>query len=126
MLSYSSNDTHDRDTCACGCRTRVAYDGLEPRFASAACRARWVARLAIGPDVEPVSAVLDARPQDPPPAAAPVAVEEVAEVQTEFAQRVVVAPQVEALLHPAPSQLVVRPRQRSLWRLLTGAVRKVR
>lgn len=125
MMMSNGDDYYDPDACACGCGTPVAYNGLEPRFASAACRARWVARLAIGPDAEPVPMVLDARPQDPPPAAAPVAVEEVAEVRSEFAQRVAVAPQVEAVLQAAPSGMSVRPSSRSVRRFLAGIVRKV-
>lgn len=122
MLSFGSKDTHDRDLCACGCRTPVAYDGLEPRFASGACRARWVDKWAIGP-CEPEPAALDDGPQSVPPPADPVPVEEVAEVQAEFAQRVVAAPKVEAALS-APS-MWVQPSPRSVWKTLRGLARKV-
>lgn len=70
--------------------------------------------------------VLDARPQDPPPVAAPVAAEEVAAAQTEFAQRVTVVPQVEAALETSPSGMWVQPGPRLLGRLLKGLTRKVR
>lgn len=128
MMMSSGYDYYDRDVCACGCRTPVAYDGLEPRFASAACRARWVERLAIRPDAEvaTVPVVLDVRPQDPPPSPEPVAVEEVAEVQSEFAQRVAVASEVEAVLQTASSGMSVRPSSRSVRKFLAGIVRKVR
>jgi hypothetical protein len=123
---------YDDNTCACGCRAKVAHNGLEPRFATTACRTRWVDRLTIGPCGEPESAPerapagLDARPQNPPPPPVPVAVEEVAEVQTEFAHRVATAPQLEVLLETPPPGMWVQPRSRSLWQLLTGAVRRVR
>lgn len=125
MMGANGFGYYDSDACACGCKAPVAYEGLEPRFASAACRARWVARLAIGPDAQAVPAALDARPQGPPPAAAPVADEEVIEVRAEFAQRVTVAPQVEAVLS-APSGMLVRPRPGALLKFLWRAARKVR
>lgn len=126
MTGYGGFGVYDRDTCACGCKTRVAYNGLEPRFASTACRARWVAQRAIDPDAKAAPAVLDARPQAQPPTADPVPAEEVAEVRAEFAQRVAVAPQVEAVREAAPSGMWVQPGPRSLMRLLRGLTRKVR
>lgn len=130
MLPYSSKDTHDRDTCACGCGRRVAYNGLEPRFAMTTCRTRWIDRLAIRPcdtdEDEPPLAGLDTKPQDPPPPAAPVPAEDVAEVQAEFAQRVAVAEQVESVLDAPPPWMWVQPRSRSLWKALAGVVRRVR
>lgn len=121
-MSYGGFGDYDRNTCACGCKARVAYEGLEPRFASTTCRSRWVARLAIGPDAGPAPVVLDVRSQDPPQPAPPVAIEEVAEVQAEFAQRVTVAPQVEAAL----SGMLVRPRPGALLKFLLRVARKVR
>ncbi len=124
MLSFGSRDIHDPNLCACGCGAHVAYDGLEPRFAFGACRTRWVDKWAIGP-CEPEPAVLDDRPQAPPPPADPVPAQEVADVRAEFAQRVTVAPQVETALSP-PSGAWVRPRPGALLKFLLRATRKVR
>jgi hypothetical protein len=125
MRPRGNHGRHDPDLCACGCGMPVAYDGLEPRFALGACRTRWVAQWAIGPDAGPAAMALDTRPQDPLPAADPVAVEEVAEVRAEFAQRVAVAPQVEAVREASPSGMWVQPGPRSLMRLLRGLARRV-
>lgn len=124
MLSFGSNDTHDRDTCACGCGN-LARPGLQPRFAGGSCRQRWIDKLAIHDQAPPEA--LDDGPQQPPPSAAPVPVEEVAEVQTEFAQRVTVAPQLEETLTrtSAPSGMWVPPGPGALWKLLTRRRRKV-
>lgn len=125
MLSFTAYEEHDPDLCACGCKTPVAYNGLEPRFASGACRTRWVDKWAIKP-CEPEPVALDDGPQEPPPAEPDaVPVEEVAETQAEFARRIAVAPQVEVALQAAPTGIEVRPRARSLWHLI-GKRGKVR
>lgn len=108
---------YDRKLCACGCGTRVDPGELVPAYASTECRARWAAAMTLQPGGEPGK--LESRPQALPPLAAPVPVEEVAEVQTEFAQRLTITPQVESALHVVPSGLEVRPRRRSLWKALT-------
>lgn len=117
------------DTCDCGCGNR-ARPGLRPRFVDGFCRDRWIKALSLhgqpAPDVVHEAVALDAGPQGPPPAAAPVPAEEIAEVQTEFAQRVTAAPAVEVVLESAPSGMWVQPRRGSLWKLLTSAMRKVR
>lgn len=116
------------DSCDCGCGN-WARPGLRPRFAGGSCRERWIKALAIhdqpasGLPREPLA--LDDRPQAPPPPAVPVVSEEVAAVRAEFAQRVTVAPQVEAVLS-APSGMLVRPRPGALLKFLLRAARKVR
>ena len=124
-MALNIYEYYDRDLCACGCKTKVPYEGLEPRFASAACRGRWVEKWAIGPR-EPETTELDARPQTPPPPVEPVPAEEVAEVQAEFAQRVTVAPLADAVLTPPPSGMLVRSRPGALLKFLLRTARKVR
>lgn len=112
------------DTCDCGCGNR-ARPGLRPRFAGASCRQRWIDKLAIHDRPTPGTAKLDRGPQELPPPADPIPVQEVAEVQAEFAQRVTVAPAVETMLESAPSGTWVQPRPRSLWKTLRGLARRV-
>jgi hypothetical protein len=122
-----SNYKPEPGRCGCGCRTPVADEGLHPRFATTQCRARWRRQWAI--DADPADVVLlDDEPQEPPPASAPVPVEEVAETRAEFAERIAVAPQVEEALRPAAAGMFVRPRPRArlLWELITKRRKKVR
>ncbi len=126
MLPHSRYTEHDRNLCACGCGVPVKDTGVVPRYATEACRARWVERMNPALSTEPGEPLLDEGPQGPPPQPAPVPAEEIAEVQAEFAQRIVAAPQVEAVLRAAPSGMLVPPTRRSLLGLLLGRPRKVR
>jgi len=124
MLPINLNPKpHNPELCACGCGVRVPASELKPRFASTVCRSRWVQQWALDPDGVEAAAVLDDRPQDLPPPAVPVSVEEVAEAQAEFAERVAVAPQADAVLQAVP--LRVRPRARLMWELIAKRRRKV-
>jgi len=124
MPPHSNFTKHDPGLCACGCETPVDNDGLAPRFADGACRRRWTEQWAIGPG-KAERVVLDDGSQDPPPPAVPVAAEEAVQVRAEFAQRITVAPQADAVIGSAPSGMWVQPQSRSLWKALTSAVRKV-
>jgi hypothetical protein len=117
---------YDPTLCACGCRNKVEEDEFVPRFATAACRTRWAAARTLRPDDTPEPEPLDDGPQEPPPPAEPVSAEEAVEVRQEFAERITVAPAVEAALGDVPpSGMQVRTPPRSLWAALRHSMRKV-
>ncbi|MFJ5984239.1 hypothetical protein [Lentzea sp. NPDC092896] len=124
-MDYGSFGTHNPDLCACGCKTPVKDNGLTPRYATPTCRDRWAAARTPRPSDVVESDLLDDGPQEPPPPSEPVGVEEVAEVQQEFAERVIVAPEAEEALRAAPSGMQVQPRSKSLWKALRHGGRKV-
>ncbi|GHH57498.1 hypothetical protein [Lentzea cavernae] len=124
-MDYGNFGTYNPDLCACGCKTPVEDNGLTPRYATATCRERWAAVRMLRPEDHVEPELLDEHPQPPPPAAEPIAVEEVAQVQQEFAERVIAEPDAGPVRPAVPPGMPVPPRSTSLREAFRQGTRRV-